>query len=1089
AGCILYEMLTGRRPFPGESPAEIMYNVLHHQFASPRSLRPELPAGIDHIISRCLARDINERFNSFQELNDALQTVQETPETLSLSVPSRTVDTSTVERKYVTALCYRLDNNSRNVRAMPDLASRVCQQYGGFLLHAATDEGAILLGYPVAEEHAGEKAVRCGLRLLQEAAEIGCSIALGAHAGFLLSNTGQPANRDRLGDEHPVRSAAALCNSAEVDTLLINERLLKQVQDKFEVTQLGNAFSVLSRGEMPNQFADNHAARMTPLSGRFHELGILLDAWERVVDGEGQIISISGEPGIGKSRMVFELKKAATEHGAAGLVECLCAPYQRNTALHPVVSYLETLLQWHTHKDADARQARVRTFADERGLSDEQCSLLQLLMKTGSAIPGMAGEAIRQETLLLIKSILLYPAGTAPLMLIFEDLHWADPTTIDLLNLLIEKGPTTQVLLLCTYRPNFQPRWHGRAHIANLSLNRLSHRDTKHMAKGLLTGRGLAPELVENVVQRTDGVPLFIEELTQTVLERLSEHSSEDSHENPRGGQADIIPLTLQESLQARLDALGNAKHLAQLGSVIGREFSFTLLHAFANPVNDKEFEKQLDTLVRSQLAHQLGAPPDANYRFKHALIRDAAYQSLTVENRRQLHRTVAQTFLESFPQLAEDQPEVLAQHFAEAGNKLQSAHHWLRAGQSALQRYAIVEASSHCQNGIEQIKSLEPTADILQLELALQTTLGPALMAIKGYADHDVNGAYSRAREICHLLGDPPAVFPVLFGLWTFQCVRAQHRAAAGLAQQMVDIAATGSDAGLKVEAHMVRGITRFYRGQFVQAAEDFQLGLSLYKEDMAQQHILEYGQDPGMVIPAYQAINYWLLGEDDTADQKASQAISHGRRSEHPFTLAYGLDFAAWHYINRGNIDTAITLLDESIALCESNKIQIFLAFALVLRAVATVQQCSRAYSVERSMESNVESNVESSVEKSNRQNKMESGIADLQQSITNYTATGAELFTPGWYAVIGQCQTVRDDMRQANLEISKAQTAASASDEQWCLAEIERTAGEIAAIQGDVKKAAAHFRRAIDIAVEQNAVPWKARAQASLAKLNNL
>ena len=457
----------------------------------------------------------------------------------------------------------------------------------------------------------------------------------------------------------------------------------------------------------------------------------------------------------------------------------------------------------------------------------------------------MSPQRQKQKTEEALIAWLIEEAERAPLYCAWEDLHWADPSTLELLGRLIDQAATARLFVLLTSRPEFTPSWGQHGHFSQLTLSRLGRRHAPQMIEKVAGGKPLPPEVVQQIVAKTDGVPLFVEELTKMVLESglLTETNGHYELSGPLRPLA--IPSTLQDSLMARLDRLASVRELAQLGATIGREFSYELLHAVSS-LDNHLLQHGLQRLVETELVYQRGTPPHATYLFKHALIQDTAYQSLLKSRRQQLHQQIAQVLETQFPDIKDTQPELLAHHYTEARLIVQAIPHWQQAGQHAVQRSANAEAISHLTKGLEVLKTLPDTLERAQQELFLQTTIGPAWMAVKGYAAPEVERVYSRARALCQQLGETPQLFTILRGLWSFYIVRAELRTAQKLGDQLLQLAQDAQDSSLFLEAHYMLGETLYYRGEFASAYTHIERGIALYDLQQHRSHAFLYGTDP---------------------------------------------------------------------------------------------------------------------------------------------------------------------------------------------------------------------------------------------------
>jgi predicted ATPase len=522
--------------------------------------------------------------------------------------------------------------------------------------------------------------------------------------------------------------------------------------------------------------------KLTPLVGRAHEVGLILERWTAARAGDGQVVLLSGEPGIGKSRLVQEVKERVVQQEATCL-EFRCSPYYQNSAFYPVVTHLHRFLHFQRDDTAQTKLEKLhQTLTLYRFPQTDTLPLLAALLSLpqppDAPLLSFSPHKQKQRTQETLVAWLVEEAEQASVYCAWEDLHWADPSTVELLGLLLDQIPTTRLLLLVTARPEFTPPWSSRTHLTSLTLARLPRTQAAEMIEKVTGGKSIPVEVQQQIIAKTDGVPLFVEELTKMVLESglLGEVNGHYELAGPLPPLA--IPSTLHASLLARLDRLSTLREIAQLGATIGREFSYELLQAVA-PLDEATLQHGLKQLVAAELVYQRGLPPHAIYLFKHALIQDTAYQSLLKSTRQRYHRQIAQVLEERFPETRETQPELVAQHYTVAGLSAQAIPYWQQAGQRASERSANVEAISHLTKGLELLKTLPDTRERVQQELTLQIALGALLKATKGYGALEVEKTYLRSRELCQQIGQTPQLFFVLWGLWGVHVVRAELQTA----------------------------------------------------------------------------------------------------------------------------------------------------------------------------------------------------------------------------------------------------------------------------------------------------------------------
>lgn len=480
-------------------------------------------------------------------------------------------------------------------------------------------------------------------------------------------------------------------------------------------------------------------------------------------------------------------------------------------------------------------------------------ALLSLPLPDGRYPPlDLPPQQQKQRTHDALAAWLMEETERQPVLATWEDLQWADPSSLELVGLVIDQTPTVRMLNVLTFRPDFVPPWPARTHMTPFTLNRLARPQVEAMVTQLAGGNALPSEVVHHIINKTDGVPLFIEELTKTVLES-DILTRVDGHYELKGPLSLVtIPATLQDSLMARLDRLPQVREIAQLGAVLGREFAYEMLKALAT-IEEETLQERLAQLVAAELFYQRGRPPRAKYVFKHALIQDAAYASLLRSTRQHYHKQIAQLFEHQFPEMVETQPEVVAHHYTEAGCPELAISYWQRAGHRAVQLSANTEAISHLTKGLQLLATLPATPEQARRELDLQTTLGPALMATKGFAAPEVEQTYSRARELCVQQGETAQLAPALLGLSTFRLTRGEFEIARELGEQLLSLGQSAQDSALVVEAHSVLGTTLFHLGELTAAREHLEQGIAVY--DPRQQRFLafRYGQDPGVFCLCY--------------------------------------------------------------------------------------------------------------------------------------------------------------------------------------------------------------------------------------------
>ena len=971
------------------------------------------------------------------------------------------------------------------VRAYQNVCTEVIQRYDGHVAQLLGDGLLIYFGYPVAHEDDPHRAVRTGLGIhnamgdlnqgLLQAKGIQLAVRVGIHTGLVVVGAmGEAGRQEQLALGETPNIAARIQGLAEPNTIAMSEATYRLVQGYFEYQDLGaqtlrgvagplNVYRILRESGAQSRLDIVSTRGLTPLVGREQEVGLLLERWEQAKAGQGQVVLLSGEAGIGKSRLVQMLK----EHVANELHirwECRSLPYYQNTALYPLTELFQRTLQWQPEETPDEKLGKLEQTLSQYRLPLEETVLLFApllsLPVPEQAYPPLhlSPQRQRQKTLETISAILLELAEHHPVLFIVEDLHWTDPTTLELLHLVLDQTPTASLLVLLTCRPHFQPAWHHRSYITEMTLSHLSRAQVEQIVHAMTAGETLPPEVLQQILAKTDGVPLFVEELTKAILES-GQLTAVDGHYELTGSFATFaIPATLQDSLMARLDRLVTAKAVAQYAAVIGRQFSYELLQAVSQ-VDEVILQHELGRLVEAEIVYHRGVPPQATYTFKHALIQDAAYQSLLRSTRQQYHQRIGQVLEEHFPETAEAQPELLAQHYTEAGLTEQAVHYWLRAGQQASKRSANLEAISHLTKGLEVLKTLPETPERIQQELKFHIALGAPLMATKGYAAAEVEQCYARAWELSQQVGESPELFPVLWGLWVFYETRAEYKTGRELGEQCLALARSIQDPALLLEAHSALGITLLWLGELALAQEHVEQGITLYNPQQHRFLATLYGFDPGVFCLSLAADVLWLLGYPNQALQRSHEALALTQELSHPLSLALALNFAAILHQFRQEGQAAQKRAEAAITLSIEQGFPYWLAEGTIRRGWAL-----------------------------SAQKQVEEGITQIRQGLASYQATGAEVLRSYYLALLTEACEKGGQSEEGLSVLAEALALVHKTGERFYEAELYRLKGELLLVRPTHQTAEveACFQQALAIARRQEAKSLELRAAMSLVRL---
>jgi predicted ATPase len=806
-------------------------------------------------------------------------------------------------------------------------------------------------------------------------------------------------------------------------------------------------------------------AELSPLTGRDHEISLLRDRWEQAQEGMGQVVLLVGEPGLGKSRLVYTLKEHVLGEMVEGsvdapVIEWRCSPHFRDTRLYPAIDFFERALDFGREEPPEVRFDRLLHRLNEYDLARPEtvplwASLLSL--PTTDRFPALTLSPARQreETFRTMLEWLRTRAARQPVLFIIEDLHWVDASTLEFLEQFLAEGLHDSILALLTFRPEFKPPWPAIANQTSLALNRLTRRQAADLIRKK-SGGALSDAVVEQVYERTGGVPLFVEEFTKMVQE------SGPLSEGGAGGTvlpAREIPATLQDLMSARLDRMEGDQELAQLAATLGREFTYEVLAAVAN-TDEATLQSELDKFVQAEILYQKGRPPRCSYIFKHALLEDALYNSLVKGKRQEFHRRAAEALEARFPQTVESRPELLAHHFTEAGLPEQAVGYWLQAGLRSNERSAHVEAIGHLTRGLALLDALEATPQRNDQGLQFLTTLAAAYIAVRGYAAPEVGPLLLRARELCERIQEPQRLFGIMLGMWEWRLVRGDLRLSVELAADGMALAERLNDPGMLMEALFMQGATMFYRGQFANARACHERAVADYDDrERTNFWTASTGHNAGITHRCYLALALWHLGYPDQARALDRETRELARTIGHAYSIGHAADFTAFlaHYCRlRQDVQQAA---DEETAIGTEQGFQLWQALGALHTAAGTLLQ--------------------------GRENE---ALRLLLKGITAFRATGAEVRVPTYLGILSAAYTQSARFEDAHKALDEALAVTEKNDDRCHEAELHRLKGELLLAESpdETDAAEACFRQAIDTARQQQSRAWELRATISLSRL---
>jgi class 3 adenylate cyclase/predicted ATPase len=975
-----------------------------------------------------------------------------------------------------TALSTRLD--PEDLREIISAYHRCCagqiEKFGGFVARYMGDGVLAYFGYPRADEDDAERAVCAGLALVAAVAgldagpEARLRVRVGIATGLVVIGEGASQEQEVVGETPNL--ASRLQALAEPDTVVIDGSTRRLVGGLFEYLALGSVlitgfsalvpvWRVIGASAIDSRFEALRVAR-TPLLGRDEEIELLMRRWHQIKRGDGSVVLISGEPGIGKSRLAETVVERLSDDPHIRLRR-FCSPHHQDSALFPTISQLERAAGFRRDDTDQQRLDKLEALLGEASADlGEAVPLIADLLSVpiGNRYPSFSlnPQKRKEKTLRALLAQLEGLAARQPVLMVFEDVHWIDPTSLDLLDRIVDRVATLRVLLIITFRPEFAAGWIGRSHVTLISLGRLPRRQRAEMIMRVTGGKALPREIAEHIIDRTDGVPLFIEELTKTVIESGMLTDVGDRFDAKGPVRPLAIPSSLHASLLARLDHLAPVREMAQIGSALGRSFSHELISAVA-AIPQQQVDDALAQLVRAELVFQRGTAPDAEYTFKHALVQDAAYSTMLRSRRQQIHARVATTLESEFPEIVAAQPQLMAHHCAEAGFNEKAVGYRLKAGQQALARSAMTEAVSQLRKGLELLANMPEESRSVQHELDLQIALARALMAASGYSAPVVADTLVRARALAERFDRPDRLAPLLYFQWGFHMVRAEHELAVSLAEQMEKLGETRKDQATFLLGHYIHGASCYFRGEFETARALLERCDGLRDPATRAISAAIAVADPHAATLGHLALTLALLGQIDQGRSRVDEALSEARRLDHPFTVAFVLSKVCAVEAAAGLLHDARRHAEELVALSNEHGFPLWLAVGLLqhgrsLTALGQVQD----------------------------------GLALLARGLSELRAAGAVVHSPHALCFLAEAHAKVGHLQEGQNCLVEAAQLIETTNERSSEVELHRLRGDMMNARGDQAAAEQNYHRALALAERQSAKTLGLQAATSLARL---